>query len=124
MKKLLVIAFVAMLSSCGNATGEKSNTHDGHEYVDLGLSVKWATCNVGADSPDEPGYHFVWGEIGSSECGSYSTKHIYDLELTDIAGDKAHDAAAANWGGKWRMPTYKELLELCDKNLCFTLEPN
>ena len=83
--------------------------------MDLGLSVKWATCNVGAKSPEDIGLHFVWGEIGASEHGSYSTKHLYDSSLKDISGDKLHDAAAANWGGKWRTPTYKELSELEDE---------
>ena len=108
-KLLMLVAALATMCSCSR------NIHEGYEYVDLGLSVKWATCNVGASSPEDLGNHFVWGEIGASECGSYSKKHINDLELTDISGDKAHDAARASWGGSWRMPTYKELLELHEK---------
>jgi hypothetical protein len=109
MKRLLVLmVVVGIMCSCGR------NIHDGHEYVDLGLSVKWATCNVGASSPEDSGHHFVWGEIGASEYGSYSKKYIDDLNLNNIAGDKAHDAAAANWGGLWRMPSFKELSELTD----------
>ena len=40
----------------------KQNIENNHEYVDLGLSVKWATCNVGASSPEEYGNYFAWGE--------------------------------------------------------------
>ena len=109
MKRLLVLmTVVGIMCSCGG------NVHEGHEYVDLGLSVKWATCNVGASSPEDIGFHFVWGEIGASENGSYSTVYIEDSNLTSIVGDKAYDAAAANWGGLWRMPTSKELSELTD----------
>lgn len=40
-----------------------SMVHVGYEYVDLGLSVKWATMNVGAAKPEDCGYYFAWGEI-------------------------------------------------------------
>ena len=99
-----------------------------HEYVDLGLSVKWATCNVGATKPEEYGDYFAWGETQPKDyydwstykwCnGSYNTQTKYctdsyygtvdnktQLELSD-------DAARANWGGSWRMPTHEEQEEL------------
>ena len=99
-----------------------------HEYVDLGLSVKWATCNVGATKPEEYGDYFAWGETEPKSTydwstykycnGSYRTLTKYNnsssygtvdnkttLELSD-------DAARANWGGSWRMPTDVELTEL------------
>ena len=99
-----------------------------HEYVDLGLSVKWATCNVGATKPEEYGDYFAWGETQPKSTydwstykwcrGSYDTQTKYctnssygtvdnktTLELSD-------DAARANWGGSWRMPTDAELTEL------------
>ena len=89
------------------------NEINGHEYVDLGLSVKWATCNVGASSPKEHGDYFAWGET--------SPKSTYDKEgsktysksgYEDIAGDASLDAARANWGGTWRLPTEAEMEEL------------
>ncbi|MCQ2117922.1 MAG: DUF1566 domain-containing protein [Bacteroidales bacterium] len=108
------------------------NSINGHEYVDLGLSVKWATCNVGANSPGDDGSVFVWAEtspkndcslntwkyresgdswnnvkfskyVASSEYGSVDNKTT--LELVD-------DAARVNWGGSWRMPTIEEQKEL------------
>lgn len=101
---------------------------DGYPYVDLGLSVKWAAYNVGADSPEGYGDYFAWGETrpksvydwstykyckGSSDsltkynntssCGTVDNKTV--LEAVD-------DAATANWGYGWRMPTFKEWHEL------------
>ena len=108
----------------------RKETNITHEYVDLGLSVKWATCNVGANKPEETGYFFSWGETKpkakynmatykwcngdyfsmtkyctSSSYGTVDNKTT--LELTD-------DAANANWGGDWRMPTEEEQQELID----------
>ena len=109
---------------------------NGHEYVDLGLpsGIKWATCNVGANSPEEYGDYFAWGETQPKDnyfwdsykyCnGSYTTMTKYgttskfgivdnktELELED-------DAAYVNWGGNWRMPTKPEQDELRDTNNC------
>mgnify|MGYP003311901804 CR=1 FL=1 len=108
-----------------------SGKHNGHDYMDLGLSVKWATCNVGSTSPEGYGSYFAWGETSPKSDYSWTTlKYCNDttgdsfskynqtkggtrdnrtvLELSD-------DAARANWGGSWRMPTYDELQELDNK---------
>ena len=92
---------------------------DGHEYVDLGLpsGLKWATCNIGASLPEKYGDYFAWGEIKTkrafSESGSLTFgKKKYSIE---ISGDSQLDAARANWGGSWRMPTKYEYQELIDK---------
>ena len=105
----------------------KSGTLNGHEWVDLGLSVKWATCNVGASSPSDYGGYYAWGET--------STKSRYDwdncFDCLDSTGDSwgtykiggqtritpssGHDTARENWGGTWRMPTDAENEELCSK---------
>ena len=84
------------------------------EYVDLGLSVKWATCNVGASKPEEYGNYYAWGEINTKDNYSESTSLTYVMELGDISGNPQYDAATANWGGKWRMPTKEEFQELMD----------
>ena len=99
---------------------------NGHEYVDLGLSVKWATCNVGATKPEEYGDYFAWGETTTKSIYNWTTHKWFDgssltkydpylgfgtmdnkktLELSD-------DAGCANWGGNWRMPTSAERNEL------------
>lgn len=77
--------------------------------VDLGLSVKWASCNVGANSPEDYGDYFAWGEIEPKKKytdGTY-TYHDNPVTLPYYA-----DAAHANWGGSWRMPTKAEWMEL------------
>jgi len=105
-----------------------------HEYVDLGLSVKWATCNVGATTPEEYGDYFAWGEVEPKEYYDWSTyKYGSDShQLTKYCNnsdfgkdgftdnktvlDPEDDAATANWGGAWRMPTKAEQDEL--RNNC------
>lgn len=77
---------------------------NGHDYVDLGLSVKWATCNIGATKPEEYGDYFAWGETEPKE--SYDINHY----LWNFV-----DAANAQWEGSWRMPTKGECDELIDK---------
>ena len=85
--------------------------YKGHDWVDLGLpsGIKWATCNVGASRPEEYGYYFAWGEI--REISSYNSV-TFGKDYGDIGGDSIYDAAKANWGGSWRLPTKAELEEL------------
>ena len=99
-----------------------------HEYVDLGLSVKWATCNVGATKPEEYGDYFAWGETQPKDyndwstykwcIGSYNTLTKYNTSSSYGTVDnktvlaKTDDAATVNWGGSWRMPTDTEWTEL------------
>ena len=99
-----------------------------HSYVDLGLSVKWATCNIGAETPEEYGEFFAWGEVEPKEnyswitykwCNTtgstltkYNTKSSYGIVDNKTQLDISDDAASANWGGDWRMPTAAEWEEL------------
>ena len=84
----------------------------GIEAVDLGLSVKWATCNVGANSPEEFGDYFAWGEVSPKESYTEDNCTTYGVSMTDISGNPQYDAATANWGEDWRMPTVTEIEEL------------
>ena len=101
----------------------------GHGYVDLGLpsGLKWATCNVGASSPEDYGDYFAWGETSpKAEYDEYTYQHWNDADgngswdygesaiNSDISGNAQYDAATANWGGSWRMPTEDEMQELVD----------
>jgi uncharacterized protein (TIGR02145 family)/uncharacterized repeat protein (TIGR02543 family) len=98
-----------------------SNT-GGHEYVDLGLpsGTLWATCNVGADSPEGYGDYFAWGETLPKSDYSWSTYQYGDgSTFTKYTGSDGlttllpeDDAATANWGSGWRMPTQAEWQEL------------
>ena len=109
----LIMTLVCMIMvSCkpDGATGK----HEGHEYVDLGLSVKWATCNVGANSPEEFGQYFAWGETTTKAEYTADNSTTYGKTMNDISGNAQYDAATANWGGNWRMPTSDELYELID----------
>ena len=83
-----------------------------YAYVDLGLSVKWATCNVGATKPEEYGNYYAWGE--TSPKSSYnSSNYTYSSSPTTLPLNR--DAVAVNWGGNWRMPTLNEIKELKEK---------
>ena len=100
----------------------------GAQAIDLGLSVKWASYNVGATKPEEYGDYFAWGEVKSKKnyswktykyCkGSYSTLTKYnkksDYGRVDYKTtiDEQDDVATVNWGGAWRMPTQEEYDEL------------
>ena len=86
--------------------------HEGHEYVDLGISVKWATCNVGATSPEDYGHYFAWGETSPKAEYTEENSLTCGKDMSDISGNPQYDAARANWGGDWRMPTYSEQEEL------------
>ena len=92
-----------------------SGSTNGHEWVDLGLSVKWATCNVGASSPSAYGNYYAWGEISTKTEYHKKNSKTYNKSMSDIAGNPNYDAARANWGGSWRMPTKAEFKELIDK---------
>ena len=85
----------------------------GHEYVDLGLSVKWATCNIGASSPEGYGYYYAWGETSTKLSYDEDNCATHGKEIGDIAGT-SRDVARAKWGGSWRMPTEAECKELID----------
>ena len=98
-----------------NSEGNSGGFISGHEYVDLGLSVKWATCNVGASKPEDYGNYYAWGETTTKSSYTESNSKTYGKSMGDIAGNSSYDAARANWGGNWRMPTKAELQELIDK---------
>lgn len=116
----------------------------GHECVDLGLSVKWATCNVGADSPEDYGDYFAWGETSTKSEFNHDTYKWYEYDDKNYKSKytkyctnseygkydgkdvltSSDDAATVRWGSKWRMPTKEEFEEL-DEKCTFTLSsPN
>lgn len=119
-KFLIALGFTAiLLSACSNDNKkheeeEIGNFVNGHEFVDLGLSVKWATCNVGADKPQDPGHHYAWGSTTIFSLTSYDNPLENNPEITDIAGTE-YDVAHLEWGGTWRMPTQEEIAELKEK---------
>lgn len=93
-----------------NASNDANHVH----AVDLGLSVKWAACNVGASEPWEYGGYYAWGE--TEEKSDYSLETYkwcngYNKNVLDPEDDVAH----VKWGDSWRMPTIEELEELLDE---------
>ena len=107
---------------------EPTGTENGYGYVDLGLSVQWATMNVGANNPEEYGNYFAWGETEPKDSYYWTTyKYSNGSETTltkyntsTMAGtvdnkttlELSDDAAYINWDGNWRMPSEAEWEEL------------
>lgn len=141
---LMTVAVCAI--GCGNSS---SGSYNGHDYVDLGLpsGTLWATCNVGATSPEEYGDYFAWGETVSkdvynssnykyfkpmtrdrglysfeeSTCTKYCSDSIYGYNgFTDSLTTllPEDDAATANWGSGWCTPTVDQWKELMDNTTC------
>jgi len=120
MKKIYFLA-TCCLAMCLSACSGDKGSENGHEWVDLGLpsGTKWATCNIGADNPQDYGNYYAWGETTTKETynwetykygtydydGDYSKLTKYNPSDSKTTLDLSDDAAAANWGGKWRMPT-------------------
>ena len=122
----------------GNGGNNGGGTYNGHEYVDLGLpsGLLWATCNVGANTPEEYGDYFAWGETTPKDTYNWSTYRYCNGDygkLTkycsiSIYGDNGFtdtltvlfpedDAATANWGDGWCMPTADQWRELSDNTI-------
>lgn len=97
---------------------------NGHEYVEMGDGLKWATCNVGASTPEEVGSRFAWGETETKSeylRDNYKwyenenlTKYNFDDGKTVL--ESSDDAATVNWGGSWRTPTNEEFANLLNQD--------
>jgi hypothetical protein len=101
-----------------SAITPQTNKINGHEYVDLGLpsGLKWATCNVGASSPERRGNYYAWGEIINKDYYNYDNCYTYNNEdIPDISGKVKYDVARKEWGGTWRIPKRNEMRELIDE---------
>lgn len=121
----------------------QANMENGHEYVDLGVGVKWATCNIGAATPNDYGDYFTWNGITplySSITNSrliikegfasegYHLKNvphyvwrdqpIENGQITKYSSshplEAEDDAASVNWGGRWHMPSVADFHQLLD----------
>lgn len=137
MKRLkLILIFVVSLLFTSFDVSAQNGSIGGHEYVDLGLSVKWASMNLGAISPEDYGNYYAWAEISpkssftennykwytsgswsdlTRKITKYNTQAVYGPVDNKITMEFADDAANANWGGGWRIPNDNEIQELIDK---------
>ncbi len=134
MRKKLLFLFAALLSFIGIQSAKAQ-----HDYVDLGLpsGTLWATCNVGANAPEEYGKYFAWGEAEDKSSYAWdSYKYCYlsnsvpmftkycnksqygkagfTDDLTELLPDD--DAATVQWGKGWQMPTAAQFEELINSD--------
>ena len=119
-----------------NTSFSSSGVINGHEWVDLGLSVKWATTNVGSSSSSGPGYYYSWGETEPKSryawanykyadkgawyeeeppLTKYNSASHYGFVDNKTQLDMDDDVARRKWGGSWRIPTDTEMIELREK---------
>ena len=116
----------------------QNDMENGHEYVDLGLSVKWATCNVGASRPEYVGDYYAWGEnytkdnyLWTNYLFRRSGNDVFEVKFIKYNKNNTHgkidnktkldlsdDVAHVKWGGSWRMPTKAEYDELLNSGVC------
>ena len=118
------------MAVCQVTVGRQGIT-DGHTWVDLGLpsGTLWATCNVGADTPEEYGHYIAWGETQPKEAYDWQNYRYYNIDETSYTKyctsvsfgsspdgktwlQAEDDAATANWGGNWQMPSRQQFEEL------------
>ena len=138
-KLMAAIAIIGGLAACKKDEGPTDRS-GGCEAVDLGLSVKWASYNVGALNVDGRGSYFAWGETtekanydwakeGDYKWGVYDGSANPNYGMTKYTADDeggdglktlqpGDDPATANWGTKWRTPTFDEIKELLDETNC------
>lgn len=106
---IIVASLMLTLTSC-----VKKQLENGYEWVDLGLSVKWATCNVGASHPEEYGILVGWSDVSGTKMSKDYNDYPSAYGPMNISGDSRYDIACVKMGGNWRMPTYAEYQELVD----------
>ena len=133
---LILTIAVVCTTGCKKNNEPNNGTYNGHDYIDLGLpsGTLWATCNVGADNPEDYGDYFAWGETQTKTTYNWST-YVYcngdynkltkycsqsDFGFNGFTDDlktllEDDDAATANWGEGWRTPTYNQWVELLSK---------
>lgn len=144
---LIVAAVIAAGCKKNDEPNDGGGSFNDHDYVDLGLpsGTLWATCNIGAEKPEDYGDYFAWGETMPKESYSWSNykygsyvdnRHEMTKYCTDAHWghngffdnktvlDSVDDAAWANWGDDWRMPTKEDWRELYLKTTCTWTELN
>ncbi|MBR3871788.1 MAG: InlB B-repeat-containing protein [Paludibacteraceae bacterium] len=127
---ITIVNNVVLYAQWKEKVDETIPNNNNHEYVDMGLpsGLLWATCNVGATKPEEHGGDFAWGEVEAKNEETADTykwqgdtydkvTKYYDVDNKSVL-ELADDAANANWGGNWRMPSREEWMELSNTDYC------
>lgn len=152
LKGMSALMFLMVFAVGCNKTDTSVNGEDNgvvlaHDYVDLGLpsGILWATCNMGANSPEEIGDYIAWGETepkelydwksykyavnagGYFEMTKYCTESSWGLSeyidnLTVL--EPEDDAIRTCWGTGWGMPTKEDWTELCQETTCILTTQN
>lgn len=115
----LATFFLILAISCKKESKEETETIIAPEAIDLGLSVKWGSFNLGATSPEQIGNLYAWGETetkkkytwGNYEHGNSNYIRKYNGQDGKVVLDPEDDVAQMKLGGKWRMPTAEEAKE-------------
>ena len=134
IKSYMEILFQVRNNYAKQIRRERENNYvNGHRAVDMGLSVRWADCNVGAGSPDDIGHYYAWGEVSpKTSYNSQTYKHCLNTKwvlkyctMSDYGNvdnklvlDSQDDAATVNWGEGWSTPTKEQWQELANGNNC------
>lgn len=116
MKKIFIVLFTLLNSSLILA-------QNASDAVDLGLSVNWASHNIGAKHPEQSGSFFAWGEYKEKSYYFYDTYEFTDktvdyqscIDIGNHIANTSYDAAHILWGGEWKMPSENEFAELIEK---------
>lgn len=136
--KCFIVLFCATMVFVSCEKNEPNvGTENGHEWVELGLpsGTKWATCNIGATSPEKYGNYYAWGETepkGSCLWDNYKWKtKDFNSEFTKYNPtdgltilEPADDAATVNWGENWSIPSPNDWLELLYNCTCVSVKKN
>lgn len=107
MNRCFTLLVILVLSILG-LFAQQTNTVNDHAFVDMGTEVMWATCNVGANTTKEAGNFYSWGGINTQSEYDIDNCFTYNQTVGDIFGNAQYDAARAQWGKPWRMPTMDE----------------
>lgn len=139
----LMLAIAVVCAAGCKKHNDGNGSYNGHDYIDLGLpsGTLWATCNVGADTPEGYGDYFAWGETQVKYNYDWNTYHYGGMHhLTKYCSSPSYgyngftdnlttlqpkdDAAKANWGRKWRTPTKEQWQELYNNTTSQWTEQN
>ena len=114
--QLCVLMTMLFALSMGLTSCNPNDEGTTHEAVDLGLSVKWATCNIGASAPEQSGDYYAWGELSEKDLYTQETYKFYKDGKYENIGENIsgteYDVVRKKWGDGWRMPTMEEFEEL------------